>query len=49
VSALWQTVDALELQRLDALLSLEAGAMGMLKEALTRDLPFAGTSASSRR
>jgi hypothetical protein len=48
VSALWQTADALAMQRLDALLSLEAGAMGMSKETLMRDLLFAGNSASSR-
>jgi hypothetical protein len=40
VSAMWQTADALALQRLDVLLSLEAGAMGMSKDTLVRDLPF---------
>ncbi len=41
VTALWQNFDALALQRLDALLSLEAGAMGMSKNTLMRDLLFA--------
>jgi hypothetical protein len=40
MSALWQTVDALALQSLDVLLSMEAGAMGMSKDTLTRDLLF---------
>jgi hypothetical protein len=43
VSALWQTADALTLHRLDALLSIEAGAMGMSKDTLMRDLLFAGS------
>jgi hypothetical protein len=41
VAALWQNVDALAMQRLDALLSLEAGAMGRSKDTLIRDLLFA--------
>jgi hypothetical protein len=44
VAALWQSIDALALQRLDALLSMEAGAMGMTKDNLMRDLPFASPS-----
>jgi hypothetical protein len=44
VSAMWQSIDALALQRLDALLSIEAGAMGMSKDALMRDLLFASMS-----
>jgi hypothetical protein len=44
MSSLWQTADALALQRLDALLSMEAGAMGMSKDTLTRDLLFANPS-----
>jgi hypothetical protein len=39
--ALWQSVDALAVQRLDALLSLEAGAMGITKDLLMRDFLFA--------
>jgi hypothetical protein len=38
VAALWQSIDALALQRLDVLLSMEAGAMGMTKGALMHDL-----------
>jgi hypothetical protein len=45
VSALWQTADALALQRLDTLLSMEAGAMGMSKDTLMRDLLFVSPSA----
>jgi hypothetical protein len=41
LSALWQQVDALALQRLDTLWSLEAGAMGVSKDTLRRDLLFA--------
>jgi hypothetical protein len=41
ISALWQSLDALALQRLDALLSIEAGAMGVTKDTLMRDLFFA--------
>jgi hypothetical protein len=41
MSALWQSPDALSLQRLDALLSMEAGAMGLSKDALTRDFLLA--------
>jgi hypothetical protein len=42
MTALWQNMNALALQRLDALLSLEAGAMGMSKDTLMRDLVSAG-------
>jgi sugar lactone lactonase YvrE len=45
VPAMWQNADALALQRLDALLSMEAGAKGMKKDALMRDLFFASLSA----
>jgi hypothetical protein len=38
MAALWQSVDALALQRLDALLSMEAGAMGWSKDTLIRDI-----------
>ncbi len=41
VAALWQSIDALALQRLDALWSMEAGAMGMSKDSLMCDLLFA--------
>jgi hypothetical protein len=41
VAALWQSIDALALQRLDLLLSMEAGAMGMSKDTLMRNLRFA--------
>jgi hypothetical protein len=41
VSALWQGVNALALQRLESLLSLEVGAMVMSKDTLMRDLFFA--------
>ena len=41
VAALWQSIDALALQRLDLLLSMEAGAMGMTKDMLMRELFFA--------
>jgi hypothetical protein len=41
LSALWQQADALAFQRLDALWSIEAGAMGVTKDTLTRDLLFA--------
>jgi hypothetical protein len=34
--AVWQSIDALALQRLDLLLSMEAGAMGLSKETLMR-------------
>jgi hypothetical protein len=44
VAALWQSVDALALQCLDALLSLEAGAMEVSKDTLMRDLLFARLS-----
>jgi uncharacterized delta-60 repeat protein len=45
VTAMWQSADAVEMQRLDALLSMEAGAMGMSKDTLMRDLLFAHPSA----
>jgi hypothetical protein len=41
VAALWQSIDALVLQRLDLLLSMESSAMGMSKDTLMRDLLFA--------
>jgi ELWxxDGT repeat protein len=41
VSALWQQAATLDLQRLDALLSWEAGAMGVTKDALIHDLVLA--------
>lgn len=41
MAAMWHNVDALALQHLDALLSLEAGAMGITKDILIRDLFFA--------
>jgi hypothetical protein len=44
VAALWQSIDALSLQRLDVLVSLEAGAMGMAKDTLMSDLFFASSS-----
>ncbi|HZV06696.1 MAG TPA: Ig-like domain repeat protein [Gemmataceae bacterium] len=44
VSALWQSIDALVLQRLDALLSMEAGAMGISKDTLMLNLFFANKS-----
>jgi hypothetical protein len=43
-SALWQNADAMTQQRLDALLNLEAGAMGLSKDAMMRDLLFALSS-----
>jgi hypothetical protein len=44
VAALWQSVDALALQRLDAWLSMEAGAMGVTKATLMSELFFASLS-----
>jgi hypothetical protein len=44
VAALWQSIDALASQRLDALLSMEAGAMGVTKNSLMRDLFLASLS-----
>jgi hypothetical protein len=41
VAALWQSIDAVVSQRLDLLLSMEAGAMGMSKDSLMRNLLFA--------
>jgi hypothetical protein len=38
MSSQWQQADALALQRLDALLSMEAGAMGVTKDTLMREL-----------
>jgi hypothetical protein len=47
VAALWQSIDALMLQRLDAWLSMESAAMGMTRDTLTRDLNFANLSVSN--
>jgi photosystem II stability/assembly factor-like uncharacterized protein len=47
IAAMWQSIDALVLQRLDALLSLEVGAMGVTKDILIRDLAFASLSSSN--
>jgi hypothetical protein len=47
VAALWQSIDALALQRLDALLSMEAGAMGMTRDTLLHDFLFASLSATN--
>jgi hypothetical protein len=47
VAALRQSIDALALQRLDALLNMEAGAMGMTKYTLLHDFLFASNSSSS--
>jgi hypothetical protein len=44
VAALWQSIDALALQRLDALLSMEAGEMGVTKDTLLHDFLFASNS-----
>jgi hypothetical protein len=44
VAALWQSIDALVLQRLELLLSLEAGAMGVSKATLMHDLFLASLS-----
>ncbi len=44
VARVWQNADALALQRLDALLRMEAGAMGLKKDNLMRDLLFAKMS-----
>ncbi len=41
VMTMWQSADAVAMQRLNALLSIEAGAMGMSKDTLMRDLLFA--------
>ncbi|HLJ95413.1 MAG TPA: hypothetical protein VKU02_19710 [Gemmataceae bacterium] len=46
-AALWQQADALALQRLDAWLSMEAGAMGVTKDTLMRDFFFTNLSASN--
>ena len=46
-AALWQSIDVLALQRLDLLLSMEAGAMGVTKDNLMRELFFASLSASN--
>jgi hypothetical protein len=45
--ALRQSIDALTLQCLDLLLSMEAGAMGMTKDTRMRDLFLASLSASN--
>jgi hypothetical protein len=47
VAALWQSIDALVLQRLDAFLSMEAGAVGMTKDTLLHDFLFASSSSSN--
>ncbi len=47
MSALWQSADALAVQRLDALLSMQAGAMGMSKDSLMRDFIFASRFSSN--
>jgi hypothetical protein len=44
IPALQQSIDASASQRLDALLSMEAGAMGVTKNSLMRDLFFASLS-----
>jgi DNA-binding beta-propeller fold protein YncE len=44
VAAMWRTADALAWQRLDPLLGIEAGAMGVYKDTLMRDLLFASLS-----
>jgi hypothetical protein len=43
-AARWQSADALALQRLDALLNLKAGAMGVTKDIRMHDLSFASMS-----
>ncbi|HZV04794.1 MAG TPA: hypothetical protein VE999_06900 [Gemmataceae bacterium] len=45
--ALWQSIDALASQRLDALLSMEAGAMGVSKDLRMRDSYFASLSSQN--
>ena len=47
LSSLWQSIDALAVQRLDKLLSMEGGAMGLSKDILTRDFLFARTSSTN--
>jgi hypothetical protein len=47
VPVLWQNIDALVLQRLDALLSMEAAAMGMSKDTLMLELFFANMTSSN--
>jgi hypothetical protein len=44
LSGLWQQAETLTSQRLDALLSLEASAMGMMRDVLMRELLFASDS-----
>jgi len=44
LSTVWQSVDALALQRLATLLSMEAGAMGITEDNLMRDPLFAKMS-----
>jgi hypothetical protein len=41
VTAMWQSADAVAMQHLDALLSMEAGAMGISKDTMIRDLLIA--------
>jgi len=48
VAAMWQQADALALKRLNALLSLEDGAMEVPKDTLMRDLLFACLSSLKR-
>jgi hypothetical protein len=48
VAALWQSIDALVLQRLDTLLSMEAGAMGVTKDTLMRDFFLASLSVTNQ-
>lgn len=47
MSTLWQSIDVLALQRLDALLSMEAGATGLSKDTLMRDFLFASRFSSN--
>jgi hypothetical protein len=47
VAALWQSIDALVMQRLDLLLSMEAGAMGVTKDTLLHDFLFGSSSSPS--
>jgi hypothetical protein len=47
VSPLWQSADALALQRLDLLLSMEAGAMGMTRDTPLHDFRLASSSSSN--
>jgi endonuclease/exonuclease/phosphatase family metal-dependent hydrolase len=47
-AAMWQSADALALQRFDALLSMEDGAMGISKVTMMRDLLFTTMPLSNR-